>query len=399
MEVKQYLEENSEYIYGFLLKLSHLSDTYAIFDALLRETRKLANAEAGSLYIVNGDKLVFSAAQNDNLFPEDAANKYIYMNSRMPINRSSIAGYVAATGRSLNIPDVNSLNPDLEYRFNNAFDLQTGYHTQSMLVVPLVNSQKKVIGVLQLINAMDDGEIVGFNNYTAHLIARIASLATIPIEKALMVINMIMRMLKTAALRDPAETGTHVQRVGNLSAELYHRWALGKNLDPDEILANKSRLRLAAMLHDIGKVGIPDGILKKPGRLTLEERNIMQTHSALGASLFMGVNNDIEEMAREITLHHHARWDGNGYTGTKERVSPAKEDIPIWARIVAIADVYDALVSKRCYKDAIDQSLAMANLQEEAGTHFDPELVTRFTEIQDVIDTIYQWHNGEKKNS
>lgn len=393
MDIKRYLEENSDYIYGFLIKLSHLSDTYAIFDALLGELRKASKADAGTLYIVKDNELVFSASQNDTLFPGAESNKFTYMNTRIPIDRSSIAGHVAVTGKPLNIQDVYKLDPELEFRFNKSFDDETGYLTRSVLTVPLINGQNKVIGVLQLINAKENGKITGFDRYVANLVARMANLATVSLENALLAVNMIMRMLRTSALRDPSETATHVQRVDNLSAELYQRWAQHRNIDSEEMMANKSRLRLAAMLHDIGKVGIPDGILKKPGKLTLEERKIMQTHSAMGAELFNGINNQIEEMAREIALHHHARWDGNGYSGAKDIPSPAKEEIPIWARITAIADVFDALVSKRCYKDAIDQSVAMDILKKDAGTHFDPELVQRFTEIKDIINTIYEWHN------
>lgn len=380
-------------IYDFLLGISHLSDTHAILDALLVEGRKIAKADAGTIYLLDQGDLVFAAAHNDTLFPASAANKYAYMNARIPLDRSSVAGYVASTGKSLNIPDVYQLDPGLEYCFNDSFDRKTGYRTKSMLAVPLVNGQHNVIGVLQLINAREEGQTGGFDEKAAARISRLANLSTLPLEKALLVVNMIMRMLQTSALRDPTETSSHVQRVGSVAAELYHAWADARNIDPEKILANKSRLRLAAMLHDIGKVGIPDGVLKKPGRLDDDERRIMQTHSALGAGLFDGNTNEIDQMARSIALHHHAKWDGSGYTGTQDIPSPAGEEIPIWARIVAIADVYDALVSRRCYKDAWDPSKAMEILHKDAGTHFDPELVARFEEIQDIISTIYQRYN------
>lgn len=393
MEVREYLEKSSEYIFSFLLRLSHLSDTYAIFDALLSEARKISQADAGTLYIVRDEELLFSAAQNDTLFPDSEANRYAYMNARIPLDLTSIAGYVAATGKTLNIPDVNRLSPDLEYSFNYSFDCKSGYRTRSMLVVPLINGQDKVIGVLQLINSKRNGEVVPFDKYTAHLVARIASLATLPLEKALLAVNMIMRMLKTSALRDPSETASHVQRVGSVAAELYDIWAAHKKVSPEEILANKSRLRLAAMLHDIGKVGIPDSILKKPGKLTEDERRVMETHAALGAGLFSGVNNEVEEMARDITLHHHARWDGNGYSGAREIASPSGENIPVWARIVAIADVYDALISRRCYKEPMSSAKALKIIQSDAGGHFDPDMVKRFIEIQDLVSAIYERYN------
>lgn len=381
---------SANYIYDFLLRISHLSDTYAILDALLTEGRKLSNADAGTIYLVDNNELVFAAAHNDTLFPSSAANKYAYMNARIPLDRASIAGYIASTGKSLNIPDVYNLDSSLEYGFNNSFDEKTGYRTKSMLGVPLVNGQDRIIGVLQLINARENSQVANFDKRVAFLVSRLANMATLPLEKALLVVNMIMRMLQTSALRDPTETSAHVQRVGSVAAELYHAWANSRHVEPEDILANKSRLRLAAMLHDIGKVGIPDGVLKKPGKLTDEERKLMQTHSALGAGLFNGITNEIDLMARNIALHHHARWDGKGYTGSSEIESPAGDAIPVWARIVAIADVYDALVSRRCYKDAWDASEAMNVLRKDAGTHFDPELVECFAQIQDIVATIYE---------
>lgn len=398
LDKADFIEGNSaNFIYDFLLKISHLSDTYAILDALLTEARRLAHADAGTVYLVEDKELVFAAAHNDTLFPGSDVNKYAYMNARMPLSKASVAGYVAATGKSLNIADVYNLDQGLEYGFNDAFDKKTGYRTKSMLAVPLINGKGKVVGVLQLINAQEDGKLTEFDARAAFLISRLANMATLPLEKALLVVNMIMRMLQTSALRDPTETSAHVQRVGSIAAELYHNWANSRHLKPEEILPNKSRLRLAAMLHDIGKVGIPDGVLKKPDRLTDDERRIMQSHSALGAGLFSGISNELDQMARDIALHHHARWDGKGYTGSSEIASPAGEDIPVWARITAIADVYDALVSRRCYKEAWNSAKALEILQNDAGSHFDRELVERFAEIQDLIRAIYERYDEIKE--
>lgn len=377
-------------LYDFLLRISHLSDIHSVLDSLLKEARRLCHAEAGTIYLRDKDELVFMAAHNDSLFSDSAPNKYAYLNSRLPLDASSIAGYVASTGKSLNISDVNDIPQNAEYSFNDSFDRETGYRSRSMLGVPLINGRGNIIGALQLINAMEGERRTEFEKRDVTLVSRLANLSTLPLEKAFLVVNIITRMLHTSALRDPMETSSHVQRVGSVAAELYHHWAKKKHIPPDHILTNESRLRLAAMLHDIGKVGIPGEILKKPGKLTAEERKIMQTHSALGAALFEDVNNELEEMARDIALYHHARWDGSGYTGDEDIPSPAGEKIPVWARIVAIADVYDALVSKRCYKEAWPSEKALAILQRDAGTHFDPELVECFMEIQDIIANIYQ---------
>lgn len=384
-------------ICDFFQRAATLSDTHSVIDALLTEARKWGNADAGTIYLLENNELVFAASQNDTLFPKSASNKFAYMNARIPINKSSIAGYVAVTGTKLNIPDVYHIPEDREYSFNQGFDKSNNYRTCSVLCMPLVNSKDKIIGVLQLINSMHSGVTVPFAQQMENIIFRLASMATIPLERSLLVTSIILRMLQTSALRDPKETAGHVYRVGSIAAELYHRWAEKHGVEPEELLSTKGRLRLAAMLHDVGKVGIPDSVLKKPGRLDDEERSVMQQHSALGASLFADGISDIDNMARNIALHHHAKWDGSGYTGNSSIPSPAGEQIPLEARITAIADVYDALVSRRCYKDAWDTDKAMEILREDAGTHFDPELVQCFEEITDTVQAIMERYSDRQE--
>lgn len=377
-------------ICAFFRKTATLSDTHAVLDALLTEGRRLGRADAGTVYLVEDGELAFSAAQNDTLFPASAANKFFYMNSRIPVDKSSIAGYVAATGASLNLADVYALPPGCEYGFKADFDRKSGYRTTSVLAVPLLNARGGVTGVLELINSRDKGQAVPFTRGMETAISALAAMVTVPLERSFLLTAMILRMLQTSALRDPGETAGHVRRVGGMAAELYHRWAEAHGVEPEELLATKGVLRLAAMLHDVGKVAIPDAILKKPGRLDDEERAVMQRHAAMGASLFEGGTDLIDRMARDIALYHHAKWDGSGYTGDPAIPSPAGMDIPLWARITAIADVYDALVSRRCYKDSWDSGKALEILQKDAGTHFDPELVKYFIDIRDTVEAIVQ---------
>lgn len=372
----------------FFKKTASLSDTHAVLNRILTEARRIGHAEAGSVYLSENQELVFSAAQNEKLFPDSAANKFFYMNSRIPINKASIAGYVAATGTVLNIADVYDLPENSEYGFNKDFDKQSGYRTQSVLTVPLLNGHGEVIGVLQLINSMKNGIATQFTADMEKTVLSLAAMATVPLERSFLLTNMILRMLQTSALRDPAETAGHVYRVGGMAAELYHRWAQAHGEDPERLLATKGILRLAAMLHDVGKVGIPDAVLKKPGRLTDVERSVMQKHAALGASLFKDAADGIDRMAGEIALYHHTKWDGSGYTGDDSVPLPAGTDIPLWARITAIADVYDALVSRRCYKEAWDSGEALDILRKDAGSHFDPELVELFVDIQETVEAI-----------
>lgn len=388
-EIKGRKEAERCPVCDFLTKTAPLTDTYAVLDAILTEARRISRADAGTVYLMQGNELSFSAAQNDTLFPASEANRFFYMNSRIPVDKSSIAGYVAVTGASLNIADAHKLPPGCEYSFNTDFDRQSGYRTKSILAAPLKNAKGDIIGVLQLINAKDRaGEVAPFTLKDRESLSNLASMATLPLERSFLITGIILRMLQTSALRDPQETAGHVYRVGGIAAELYHRWALAHGVDPEELLSTKSVLRLAAMLHDVGKVGIPDSVLKKPGKLTDEERDIMQRHAALGASLFSGGMDKIDIMAKEIALYHHAKWDGTGYTGDASIKTPSGKDIPLWARITAIADVYDALVSRRCYKEAWDSAKALEILQKDSGTHFDPELVKYFIEIKDLVDAI-----------
>ena len=150
---------------------------------------------------------------------------------------------------------------------------------------------------------------------------------------------------------------------------------------------DRASLRLASLLHDVGKIGIPDAILKKPGKLDDHEYAVMQRHTQIGARLFQGLRTDFDEVAREVAMHHHERWDGGGYPGPVTvdadlgepeepiRQGLAGEDTPLFARIVGLADVFDALLSRRSYKEAGDESQVVDTLRAESGRHFDPELV------------------------
>ena len=377
----------------FFKQISSYTDTHAVLGSILQKAREICSADAGTIYLEKEKELFFSSAQNDTLFPASKANRFFYLNSSIAIDKKSIAGYVACTGECLNIPDVYNLE-SVPFSFNKSFDEHSGYRTKSVLAIPLVNGKKQIVGVLQLINSKKNGEVVAFKDTMVLEILKFGEMVTIPLEKALLTEDMIMRMLHTSALRDPKETAGHVWRVGCMAAELYQKWAESHNIEVETMLSIKSQLRLAAMLHDIGKVAIPDAILKKPGRLDDDERNIMQEHAYQGASLFKNSRNEIDKMAYDITLHHHAKWDGSGYTGNDTIKSPKGEEIPIFARITSIVDVYDALVSRRIYKEAWDESEAINILKKDAGTHFDPELVDEFIKIQPLIQAIFERYKG-----
>jgi HD-GYP domain-containing protein (c-di-GMP phosphodiesterase class II) len=190
-------------------------------------------------------------------------------------------------------------------------------------------------------------------------------------------------MIKMAELRDPMETGSHVNRVGAYSVEIYRHWAKKKGVDDSEIKTYTDNLRIAAMLHDVGKVAISDTILKKPGKLDEVEFAIIKTHPDEGTKIFENRFYEVDEMAATISLTHHEKFDGTGYPKGLEG-----KDIPLCGRIVAIADVYDALVSKRVYKEAWPEEEVIKEITSLAGKHFDPELVKSFVEIHEVIKAV-----------
>lgn len=383
-----------EWLSTFTRQLARFEDICTILDRILLEARTLTGADAGTVFLVENGELVFAYTHNDTLFPVDMAHKYSYTDARLPLDTLSIAGYCATHGTMLHLDDVRNLPKHLPFSFNENFDNATGYKTVSMLCLPLIGKKDTTLGVLQLINSLQDGKVVPFNKNVDIFLNIMAVHATNAIERTLMAKEMIFRMQLMAALHDPKETGTHVERVGAVAAELYQIVATKHNENIDVRRETRSQIRLAAMLHDLGKVAIPDAILKKNGKLTREEFAIMQRHCAEGSKLFIPSVELIYTMAREITMHHHQRWDGTGYTGDPEVPLLSGTDIPLTARITAVADVFDALVSVRCYKKAWSWEDAIALLRQDSGSHFDPEIVEAFFETEDTIKAIYLRYKG-----
>ena len=184
-----------------------------------------------------------------------------------------------------------------------------------------------------------------------------------------------LRLVCAADSRDDGETGSHIRRLG-LYSEL-----IAKHLGWNE--ADAEEIRIAAPMHDIGKIGIPDHILKKPGKLTESEFEIMKLHPEIGARILSNSDSPLVQMARDICLGHHEKWDGNGYP-----YGLAGDKIPISARIVAIVDVFDALIHRRVYKDEIPTDKAILLMQEGRGSHFDPELLDLFFNLKEQMTEI-----------
>lgn len=180
-------------------------------------------------------------------------------------------------------------------------------------------------------------------------------------------LEVIRRLGRAAEYRDDM-TGFHIIRMSRYSQLL----ALAAGMDEDEA----ERLLNASPMHDIGKIGIPDNVLLKPGKLDADEWKIMKTHVNIGVEILSGSDSELMDMAAEVAQNHHEKWDGSGYP-----CALAGEDIPLTGRVVAVADVFDALTTERPYKDAWPVEKAVEFLKDQRGKHFEPRLVELFVEI------------------
>jgi len=179
--------------------------------------------------------------------------------------------------------------------------------------------------------------------------------------------EIVIRLISAAAFRDN-ETGAHIRRIGLYSS------AMARDLGwPIDAVAD---IQMAASMHDVGKIGIPDRVLRKPGALTKEELELIREHTVIGARMLSGSDVPLLRMAEQIALAHHERWDGSGYPS-----GMAGEEIPESARIVSVADVYDALVHDRVYKSAFSEEAAVAIMLKERGKHFDPAILDCFLRV------------------
>lgn len=180
-------------------------------------------------------------------------------------------------------------------------------------------------------------------------------------------LEIIHRLMAAAEYRDD-DTGSHIHRMSRY-AELVAR-ALGLSCQQCE------RILMASPMHDLGKIGIPDNILLKPGKLTAEEWEVMKSHTTIGANLLANSNSELIKLAEVIAITHHEKWNGQGYPFGLQGT-----DIPLEGRIVAVCDVFDALTSERPYKKAWEVQKALDVIKGDSGTHFDPDIVEAFFSV------------------
>ena len=185
-------------------------------------------------------------------------------------------------------------------------------------------------------------------------------------------VDLVERLGRAAEYKD-TDTGEHIVRMSQYSKVL----ALALGMDEQRAVL----LRQAAPMHDVGKIGIPDAILLKPGKLTSEEFDHMKEHATIGAQILANSSSPLLQLAHTLAIEHHEKWDGSGYPNGIQG-----EEISVEGRIVAIADVFDALTSKRPYKEAWSVEKTVLHMQEQAGTHFDPALIELLVKnLDDII--------------
>ncbi|HOX42162.1 MAG TPA: GAF domain-containing protein [Myxococcota bacterium] len=375
---------------GIALTAVHELDQ--LLEMIVREARAFTSADAGSLYLREGDSLRFAVSQNETLsrrLGPDGEDE-LFSPFTLPITEHSIAGYVAVTRKNLNIPDAYSIPREAPYGFNTSFDERNDYRTRSILTVPMLDHRGQVLGVLQLINATVTGQVVPFEPEREDLVRSLASQAAVAVNNARLTseikrihLDTIYRLAMAAEYKDK-DTAQHVRRVSNYSASLARRLGWGA--------ADVELMLYASPMHDVGKIGIADAILLKPGRLTPEEREAMQHHTTIGSRILAGSESPVLQMSELVAWTHHEKWDGSGYPrGLKGK------DIPQAGRIVAVADVFDALISKRVYKGALGVEETLGILRQDAGKHFDPEAVEAFAAGMDEVLAIRDRYRDEEQ--
>lgn len=284
---------------------------------------------------------------------------------RVPLG-TGIVGHVAASGMSVNIPNAYS-----DPRFSKELDRLTGYSTKNILATPLKNISGKIIGVFEAINKFTRA----FTDEDEGILKLISSLAASAIENAKLYqrlsesqLETIYRLATTAEYRDQQDTAIHLRHISEYSSLIAQSMGLTQE--------NIEIVRYASPLHDIGKVGIADAILLKPGKLTDDEFEEMKKHTLYGAKILANAESDLLRAACKIAASHHEKYNGKGYpNGLKG------EEIPLFARIVSVADVFDALCMKRVYKPKWDPKDAHDFIMKQIGNDFDPSVAAAFDRI------------------
>ncbi|MDR2387441.1 MAG: HD domain-containing protein [Deltaproteobacteria bacterium] len=435
--------DRSKQVSCIAASLNHLIDVDLLLGKILSKARQVVRAEAGTVYLVTNGKLKFQTSQNDYLerLIHDS-DDLPFIGSNLEIDSSTLAGYVAQSKAILTVNNTENIDFDAPFQHLIAIDASTNYICKAIMSIPLVTHNGILLGILQLINPMDgDGQVVDFTDQDVSILEFFSQSVSVALERAITLKESIINSLKLVELHDQTETTAHVERISLLTTAIYKNWAQKNNLPEQEKDRVLNLLPLASMLHDVGKAWIPTHILNKPGRLNQQERVVMEDHVPLGAKLYVDVRTPMDQLVYDIICDHHERWDGLGYPGIKTQVShqnPAQvpelknyqshglnpflkpglnqnpgpteprraeepggpgerrgkkgEEISIYGRILAVADVYDALSSRKSYKEPFDESLVIQIMTQESGRHFDPSVIESFLAVRPILAKIRERH-------
>jgi len=345
-----------------------MTDLDELLVILVEEAKTVLNADRATVFLVDKKKRT--------LWSKVAIGTETI---RIPMDKG-IAGSVVGTGRLLNIKEVYK-----DPRFNPEIDKKTGYRTRSILAAPLRNKKKEVIGVFQVLNRKGSAN---FDNQDEEVLTLLADQASGVVENAQLyqeirktAYETIIRLAGAAEYKDH-DTKAHLWRVAQYSGILAEELGF-----PKEWVEN---IKMAAPMHDIGKIGVPDSIINKPGKLDPSEWEEMKKHPLYGSEILKDPENELMQMSASIALNHHEKWDGKGYPrGMKG------EEIPIEARIASLADVFDALTTKRSYKPAFSLEETVAIIESESGKQFDPKVVAAFQHCYPKIAAVRENYRGQ----
>jgi HD-GYP domain-containing protein (c-di-GMP phosphodiesterase class II) len=334
--------------------MSAQRDLDTLLEMIIANTTKVMDADRSSLFLVDQD--------TNELWSRIAQGAEI-SEIRFPVG-VGIAGHVAKTGETINIKEAYE-----DPRFNKEVDKKTGYRTKTILCMPMINHEGKVIGVIQVLNKINGI----FTDYDEELLSAFCSNAAVAVENAelykekdSLFKSLIKTLAATIDARDPVTAG-HSQRVALYTVNI----ARSLGFSEDDIKA----MDVAATLHDVGKVGVRDEVLLKPGRLTFEEYQKIQLHATYTKEILEQIHfaRDLKKVPY-IASCHHERMDGKGYPNKLRG-----HEISMAAKILAVVDVFDALTAyDRPYKSAMPLQKALSILNEGKGTQFDPEVVDVF---------------------
>ena len=354
---------------SYMERLNALRDIKEVLKLLSDLSKEILGVERCSIFLLEGEELWSVVAHGVDEI-------------RLKVGEG-LVGYVAKTKRPLIVNE-----PYKDKRFKRDVDERTGFKTKNALTIPLFNREDKLLGVFQALNKLSGnfkGEDLKVFNLVGNYISSTLENKILEDKLKRAYEETVRRLSYVAEFKD-VETYAHVVRIGHYSKKMGELLGLS-NWDCYS-------LYLASPMHDIGKVGIPDSILLKAGKLNEREWEIMKRHTIIGYKILKGSENEILKRASLIALEHHERWDGKGYPYKKKG-----EEISLWARITTLGDVFDALLSKRPYKEPWDYQRTYEYIRENLGKIFDPNLGEIFLKNYEKFIKIWEEYRDEEVNS